>query len=149
MLLQELTDFYSAHDTTNFNVLDFVHAFGSPLEAMAYSKLFWPDFVELDGMVFRKDVVEDESDRERVRKAVCTPGWNLAKVEAGFNIVEVPHLFGKRGGEGSDDLDCDLARVIGEMWYARLQQVFPNRKFTVEVDIPSDEPTVTFYQERK
>ena len=45
---------YSGHDTTNFGVSDFLAAFGSPVDALLYLRLFWPEFVCFEGMVFRQ-----------------------------------------------------------------------------------------------
>ena len=148
MLLQHLKSFYAEYDTTNFSVLDFVAAFGSPLEAAAYSKLFWPDFVELEGMVFRDCVIEDELDKERVGHALQQCGGDLGEVERSFNLTEIPSgVFGKRSGETSEAVDLQLANTLGEMWRARLAIVFPDREFIVDVGAdPNDEPTVTFQQ---
>jgi hypothetical protein len=52
LLIQHLKKFRAEADTSNFDVLDFVSAFGNPLEALAYSYLFWPDFIEFEGMGF-------------------------------------------------------------------------------------------------
>ena len=40
LLIDHLKEFHAKADTNNFNVLDFVSAFGNPLEALAYSYLF-------------------------------------------------------------------------------------------------------------
>ena len=50
-LVVELTRLHADQNTKNFNAYDFISAFGSPLEAVMYSKLFWPDFIEIKGMV--------------------------------------------------------------------------------------------------
>jgi hypothetical protein len=50
-LIKRLSTLYAEEDTTNFNVLDYVYVFGSPLQALMYSKLFWPEFIEIEDMV--------------------------------------------------------------------------------------------------
>ena len=69
-LLKRLRQLHRDLDTTNFDVLDFVAAFGSPLEALMYPRLFWPEFVEVAGMVFLKESMEDEEDRQRLADAL-------------------------------------------------------------------------------
>ena len=150
-LVDELKSLHKDQDTTNFGVLDFVGAFGSPLEACAYGKLFWPDLIELDGMVFRRDVLEDELDASRIGECLRRYDGDRAKTEASFNLLEIPSsVFGRRSGESSDDVDSKLAELLGETWRARLRSVFPERSFVVEVDTspPNGEATVTFYQAR-
>jgi hypothetical protein len=46
-------------DPAGFTALDFVGALGSVGNALLYSRLFWPEFIEVDGMVFIKDYVDD------------------------------------------------------------------------------------------
>lgn len=56
---------YKDHDSIGFNYFDFLHAQGSPFNALFYSQLFWPEFVEVDGMVFCKiplRIVKTEND---------------------------------------------------------------------------------------
>lgn len=60
LIIEHLKKIYSDKDTTNFDLLDFVGAFGSIPMALAYSKLFWPDFVEFYEMIFLKDIFELE-----------------------------------------------------------------------------------------
>jgi len=37
LLVNHLKEFHAKADTSNFDVLDFVSAFGSPVEALAYT----------------------------------------------------------------------------------------------------------------
>lgn len=133
-------------DTTNFVFFDHLHARGSPLEAIFYAGLFWPTFVEFDGMVFLARSIEDESDRERIRSL----GMSKApkEVERAFNLVEVPSLFGRRKGETDDEDDEFLAVALARMWAVALQTQFPSRRFQVRV-LPADQSTeiaILFHQ---
>ena len=53
---------------SGFTVYDVVHAKGSPLDAVMYAHLFWPEFVTVDDMTFLPFTVEDEADQARVRE---------------------------------------------------------------------------------
>jgi hypothetical protein len=149
-LVSELSRLYSDEDTTNFDVSDFIFAFGSPLEALAYAKLFWPDFVQVDEMLLRSDVIEDESDAERVRQALRQWNGDSEKTQRSFNRLEIPAgIFGKRAGESSDASDEQLAQILVEMWDARLSRRYPDRKFSVTLERESDgDVSVTFCQTR-
>ena len=102
VLVSELTKLYSSEDTTNFNVFDFTYAFGSVLEAMAYAKLFWPDYVQVDGAILRSDIVDDEVDVSKVRQALCESNFDLQRTECSFNRLYIPEDFLEQG----------LARVV-------------------------------------
>ena len=71
-------------------MLDFVAAFGSPLQALMYSRLFWPEFVKIGGMVFLKESMEYEDDRRRLADALEHYEGDLTRTEQSFNLLEVP-----------------------------------------------------------
>lgn len=150
-LVAELARIHSNQDTTNFGVLDYLYAFGSPIEAMAYAKLFWPDFLVVEGMVIRADVIEDEADLNRIREVLQQWNGDIAKTECSFNRFEVPcGAFGKRAGEGSPELGNELAQTLVEMWRARLSQLYPERTFSVFLEHePASNTCITFCQEEK
>src|SRR5215475_8542229 len=93
-LIKRLSTLYAEEEPTNFNALDYVYVFGSPLQALMYSKLFWPEFIEIEDMVFLKDRIED--DRSAVLKVLEQYEGNRPKTEQDFNLLEVPsNIFGK------------------------------------------------------
>lgn len=130
-------------------MLDFVSAFGSPLEALAYSYLFWPDFVEFDGMIFHHGCLEDEDDRCQIR-AARSEFSSRKEVEKSFNQFLIPDSFFASGiSTTTDEEDLFLAGRIAEMWRARLAQLFPNRNCVVEVQLSTETeegPTIVVYQ---
>jgi hypothetical protein len=73
-LLEILRRRHPDRDTTGFDLFDFIHAHGSPVDALLYSALFWPEFVEVDGAVLASDVIEGEADLARVRASVPRTG---------------------------------------------------------------------------
>ena len=149
-LIKRLSSLYIEQDTTNFNVLDYVYAFGSPLQALMYSKLFWPEFIEIEDMVFLKDRMEDEDDRRAVLKVLEQHEGNRSKTEQAFNLFEIPQdMFGKKMGETTEEEDRYLAEILVEMWQCRLQMLFPNRSFKVMLltaEETGGEIGILFYQ---
>jgi hypothetical protein len=149
-LIKRLSSLYTEQDTTNFNVLDYVYAFGSPLQALMYSKLFWPEFIEIEDMVFLKDRMEDEDDRRAVLKVLEQHEGNRSKTEQAFNLFEIPQdMFGKKMGETTEEEDRDLAEILVEMWQCRLRMLFPNRSFKVMLltaEETGGEIGILFYQ---
>ena len=151
-LLKRLRQLYPNADTTSFDVLDFVAAFGSPLDALMYSMLFWPVFVEIEGMTFLKESVENEDDRQRLADALKRYEGDRTQTEQSFNLFEIPSmLFTTRAGETIEEEDLWLAQRLAEMWRACLRHRYPDRNFVVEVLDPHDtggEVGVIFYERR-
>ena len=154
-LISEMTRLHSEDDTTNFIVFDFIHAYGSPLDALLYAKLFWPDFAQVDGMTFRSDVIQDKDDAEGTHRALQKLGGDLEETERNFNRCYVPaDIFMEKpaaegGFEGSDETHEQLAQMLVQMWEARLKQVFPDLHFSVTLERDSTgERSVTFCQKR-
>ena len=126
----------------------FLQAQGSPFNALFYSQLFWPEFVEIDGMVFLQDSIEDSEDRKRLNEALVRYKGNKTKAEQAFNLVELPSLFGKNISETTDEEDAFLADRLTEMWRCKLALVFPNREFlvkTVSAKETGGEITIMFH----
>jgi len=148
-IVKILSSKFSQHNTANYNALDFLHAFGSPIDALMYLSLFWPDCIEFEGMIFRHDVIESKEDHQRVREALAKNGGDKSRTEASFNIVDVPcMLFSHEAAESPDEVDQYLAEQLAEMWRCRLALIFPDRNITTEVIQPednNDEWGVTFY----
>jgi len=127
-------------DTTGWDVLDFIHASGSCLDALLYGRLFWPKFVEFASMVFLKETTFAASDQARVRDALVRYGNDRKRTEESFNFTEVPHLFGTRIDEAGDVEYLALAMLLAETWRARLRDSFPSRRCEVAV-LPADNGT--------
>lgn len=148
---QRLKTKYCDRDCTNFNISDFVFAVGSPLEAIMYSRLFWPDFVEVDGMIFINEMMADEEDRLRLSQVVVRHGGDRREAEKSFNLYEVPSdIFGKAAQEAGPEESRFIASLLCEMWSARLAQLYPHRRFCVEVWEPTTtggDVGVVFYQD--
>lgn len=138
-------------DTTNFDFFDFLHAHGSPLDALFYSRLFWPEFVDINGMVFLKETIEDDDDKDRLDEALKHYDGDKTKTEQSFNTTEIPFLFGKNSEEITDEEDLALAERLAEMWQYKLQNIYPNRRFIVQIlseEETGDAIAVSFYTER-
>jgi len=152
ILVDELRKKHAGHDTTNFGVSDFLAAFGSPVDAVMYLRLFWPRFIRFEGMVFRQETLEDDDDQRRVRGALSRYAGDRTRTEQSFNLVEVPSgVFSRRASESSDEVDEFLAERLVELWAHRLAAAFPEEEFVVET-VPAEETGgergVVFYTRR-
>lgn len=126
-------ELFTEKDTQGFNSLDFIHRFTSPLMALLFSELFWPNFIEIDNMIFLETTFEDKSDLQQLHMAIERYKGDRQKIEESFNTVEVPSLFGAKVQDTSDEEDIILANTLASMWRARLKEIFPKKKFVVKV----------------
>lgn len=137
-VLAHLREKFSGHDCTGFSYFDFLHAQGSPSDALFYSRLFWPEFVEIEDMIFMEGTIENAEDRVRLKSAYEKYEHDKTATEQDFNFVEVAYLFGRNLSEISEAEYLLLAERLAEMWRCRLHKVFPERKFSVEIVEPPD-----------
>lgn len=136
-------------NTKNFNFLDFVHAYGSSFDALFYCRLLWPEFIEIEDMIFLKETIEDDTDLKRLKKTLKKYENNKIKTEKEFNLIEIPYIFGKNSAELSDEEDFLLSKYFQQIWQARLIFLYPEKNIIVELLEDLDEvPSITFYQNK-
>ena len=148
-LIEHLKEYYAGKDTKNFNILDFVGAYGSPLLAIAYYKLFSPDFIEYRGMIFMADEFDDKG---RIDVDHLLEQKNLSKkeIEQSYDWFEIPSgFFAKSAGDTYDDEDEYLAEILCRTWKLKLEADFPDKRFVVKLLDPEEtggEIGIAFYQ---
>ncbi len=136
---------YDGADPAGFTALDFVGALGSVGNALLYSRLFWPEFIEVDGMVFLKDFVDDLGGPEGIRKMRDDPGRGQS-VQESINNFDVNLSFPNHPEENAEGDDLLLANQLAKMWSLRLQQLYPHRSFQVEANEDDGSPCVRFFE---
>lgn len=136
-------------NSKGFGPFDYAFSVGSAVQALTYGKVFCPDFLILEDMVFLASAVEDEDDVNRVLQYFQKVRGEKGLVEASFNITEITNLIGGRPGDGDEGVELLLARLLHESWTALLKAKFPERQFVVEIIGAAendDETAITFYQ---
>jgi hypothetical protein len=118
--------------------------------AIGYLSLFWPEFVEYDGMVFRGEEVDEAS----LLSWLATTNGNKQSVEATLNhhhVLDIQHP-----GLWRDATEAQIkfiGQTLKEMWSAKLARDFPTKKFLVELVEGSSEKLedyqVVFYQPKR
>lgn len=149
-LIKSFQEYFHNEDTHNFTVLDFVGAFGSPLMALGYAKLFWPEFIEFKGMVFFAEDFDSDMQK-RVTDMLEQDNLAANEIEQSFNLFEVPSIFfAQYAGDTDEEQDEDLAEILARMWKCKLETDFPEKDFSVRVLSPEEsggEVAVSFSQE--
>ena len=149
-------------------LLDYLREKGNPDLAAAFSKLFWPDFVEVEGCIFlaeRYTAIDPLPWTQQFKEwAREKPG----NVEFTANYFTVPALFANSGPEKVDAKDDSgepywdgrptipqelfvyLAQVLLMCWKHALAETFPDKEFEFYYfyDETSFPPTISFYQKK-
>ena len=149
-LIADLISRYPEDKNRALGVLDFVYRHGSALDALLYSSLFWPRFIEIQDMIFVTGRLKGRNlpEAKRLNDAVVTLGDNW-RVEESFNIFELPSDLFERVQDTTDEQVSFLAEQLAQMWRAKLTFDFPDRRFAVRVLSPEEtggEVGITFYQ---
>lgn len=114
-----------------------------PELALIYSKLFWPDLIEVDGFVF----ISEKYERRNYELIITD-----ARVNNVESYVNTFYLF---DAVGTGEYDCEdeiwelLGHTLCETWKQRAQHLFPEKSFVTEFAWYSDDigdPGVTLYQ---
>ena len=124
--------------------LDWLYTFAQSDVTTAYALLFWPEFIVLEGYVFRSDFSE-----EILRGWEQQDGITRSQIEASANYLSVSDLFSNASEEESPLLERRidfLGRVLAQTYEAKLAKDFPDRHFTVSLFDDEDELTLTFFQ---
>lgn len=117
-------------------------------QMICFADVFWPEFVEQDGLILRKSNVPDDWN-DYVAKAQKA-NWSASDYEYIINHLHIMDLF--INDPDRDNIGVEvfvfLAQTIAEMWKCKLKALFPTRTFVVGVANPEVEPEVFAYSER-
>jgi hypothetical protein len=118
---------------------------GSFRLAAAYSLIFWPEFTEIDGMIFRGNM-----DRETLASWMQNCSGDRRSVEATANHIHILDLHYVGAPDANADRIIFLGNVLKEIYRVKLAAEFPNRDIVVEFYEPPDKELqdyqLTFYQ---
>ena len=129
---------YKDHDSW-----DYLFNEGNEADALMYSELFWPDFLDTGGVAILRTSSHDTL-QENIEENIMSKG----EIEQAYNFVETMELFGRYSVDLSDEeYDVFVNRLV-EMWSAKLKLQFPDRNYIVErIDNEEiDEYGIWFYQ---
>lgn len=109
-------------------------------EAIYLAAYFWPDFVEREGMILRRDAMPSEV--EGYLKSFV--GRSKAQIEYIVNHLHVSDIFPNdpRRDIYTNKVYIHIAEIIAQMWRSRLAEIFPNRNIVVQVANRESDPEV-------
>jgi hypothetical protein len=142
MVVAQVKSCYPERDLENFRGFDLLYSFGSAVDALIYSSLFWPKFIRIEGMFFLEHIVETDCDIDKVRRHRRNSGSDI-KTEMAFNNIEVSALFcGDDSNRASVSL---LAKVISECWRAKLNDLSES-PYEVHMQAQEDDVFLVFHK---
>ena len=119
---------------------------GSYEHAVAYGRLFWPEFTIHDGCVLFAGFNE-----ESYRGFMESTNGHKRSVETVMNHRHILDLFPDVSEDPSEELIVYLGRLLKDMWAAKLARDFPERRIIVSFpEDPGDDLLdyeITFFQE--
>ncbi len=151
LLIPELSE-WRKNNSKDFSIEDWIISEGNVKFTIAYSILFWPEFIEIDECVIYKnrfdiDNFENWKNTEYIK--------NYAQIESVLNHIHILDLFAT--DEKKDEVNYEqilfLGNKICEMYLAKLQLEFPEKEFVFEFNgneklVAFDEYEITFYQKK-
>ncbi len=133
---------YFSEDDATFTIptSDILSQYGDARYALLYSTIFFPEFIEVDGSIFLKENVTDDT-AERFSAAKKEATLSISSMEASFNTMEVIYMF-RRDNISGDAIEIKLAQIISDAWRDRLRRLYPTRVFSVSVLDPGQSGSV-------
>lgn len=137
-ILESLRRNFEGDEFKNFEALDFLHTKGSAKNAILHAALFFPEFIEFDGIVLLKTNVWDKEVLKDAYFRKESGKYDKHKLEKSFNYLEVLYCFGYIRDLSSLEDEELLSELVAESWRCRLKTYFPNRSFEVGISPPGE-----------
>lgn len=131
-------------DQKGVGVYSYISEQCHPEQMLLFSKVFFPDFLVVDGGVF----LERNFTTEVFNARMVELNGDLARVEKILNNVHIYDLFDQCAEDVSDSIFLQLCNVLSFSWRLVLKEKFPTRLFCVEFCNSEKNygPVITFYQ---
>jgi len=114
--------------------------------AFVFSKLFWPDFMQVDGCILLVEQYDPKSFEMWKQKF----NGDCKKIESIINHIHIYDLFLNCETEGFDiTLLENLGQILLKCWGCALRELFPDKQFHFQYSTEPEEygPTISFYHE--
>lgn len=151
--MPELLDFgkWKEKNAPTFSLLDYIYGTMetkavSPDIYVAFAQMYWPDFVEIDGLVFLAANYDAKYLSELKDQGVARN-----RIEYWMNLVCLDGIIEMPSVEKPDEFIGHtqyVASKLKEMWTAKVQQFSNDRTFQVAIveDIDAGDLCITLYQ---
>ena len=139
----EMSDFqqWRKANGDEFSIWDYLSGVANVEVALAFTKLFCPDFVEHDSGIFLAEVFNQEIYKHWQEEL----GNDIAAIERVMNHQHIDDFLPGAESIGIDNL-LYLGQVIRQMWDNHLKVRYPERDFQVSCNQDEYTVVVTFCQ---
>jgi len=113
--------------------------------AALFSKLFWPDLVEVEGCI----LLAEQYSAEEFQAWASQFQHDRDDIERMINHTHVYDLFAGHGGTRTDERVWEyLGRALPACWRCALSTVYPSRAFAFDYGSEPEDygPTISFWQ---
>jgi hypothetical protein len=142
-LLPQYQEFRS--DDPGLSLWNYLAMVGRYEIAAALSKLFWPDFVEVDGCILLAEQFELQNFKDWQKELL----GDRQKIESLINHVHIWDLFLNDPRQDYQlALHEHLAKMLTICWKHALKEAFPDKEFEFYYETEPHEygPTISFHQ---
>lgn len=133
-------------DKSSISIIDYINFNIDPNDLIIIGKLFFPDFVEVDGSVFLKEKYTRENYLMWL-KDIEDP----VEIEKVINHVHIYDLFSNTEYDVEEFIFEEVAKILAFSWRLCLDSFFKEKKFNVIYSNTDKDygPTITFYQQKR
>ncbi len=133
---------------TNWDISEYLDLKYDINAALAFSKLFFPDFVEEQGCIILAFRFNDQNFEEWIKHF----DGNKSEVERICNSYDVADYFKfnrhvDESGDQYNKMIEEFAQVLKSSWEINCKLLFPDRKYIVEISEQYDRTRITLYSE--
>lgn len=140
---EQMSDFqqWKKANSDDFSLWNYLSGAANVEIALAFTTLFWPDFVEHDGGIF----LAEAFNQEIYEQWKAELGNDIAAIERVMNHQHIDDILPGAENVGIDNLVA-LGQVIEQMWDNRLKSCYPAQDFQVLCKKDEYTVVVTFCQ---
>jgi hypothetical protein len=132
------------NDGAGIQPLDWVYCIARSDEAVAYTALFWPRFVEFDGYVLREGF-----DPQNLRDWEAQRHIDRQQIELAMNLLDVGGLFHNSKEPATAMLEARTVWVLdtlAEIYATKLMRDFPTKRFEISRLDDENDCAISFCQ---
>lgn len=143
--LQQLKNFqrWQAVNGDGFSLLDYLAQTSRMETAIAFTKLFWPDFVQHEQGIFLKE----QFSLERYIQWQKELQGDITAIEKVMNHLHLDDLLPGSEKVGQENL-LYLAETLQQMWESRLKILYPQQDFDWILNHDDATVVMTFHQSK-
>lgn len=127
----------------NISLIDYIYFTSDPDTTISNIKLFFPDLIEYEDMIFLKE----NFNNENVDNWINSNNYSKEQIEKVINHVHIRSLYQDRYSETYDsEVFIYIAKYMIKTFRIQLKEFFPDKDFNLEIIDEYEDIQITFYQ---